>query len=216
MSDTARHYNATDRCLHIIDQVIQTLSGQPKTTGRDNPARGVPEGNLTAAERAHHARLMRINHTGEICAQGLYQGQALTARSTATQAAMQQAAAEENDHLAWCDQRIRQLGGRHSYLNPLWFAGSFALGASAGALGDRWSLGFVAETERQVEGHLGRHLDQITPADQPTRCILAQMQADETAHGAEARAQGGADLPLPIQLAMQAASRLMTHTVYYC
>lgn len=216
MPDTARHDSLTDHCLNIIDQAIQTLFGQPETTGRDNPAQGIPEGNLTTAEREHHARLMRINHTGEICAQGLYQGQALTARSATTQTTMQQAAAEENDHLAWCDQRIRQLGGRHSYLNPLWFTGSFALGASAGILGDRWSLGFVAETERQVEGHLGKHLDQINPVDQPTLCILTQMQADEAAHGAKARAQGGASLPRPIQMAMQVASRLMTHTVYYC
>ncbi|MEL6710379.1 MAG: 2-polyprenyl-3-methyl-6-methoxy-1,4-benzoquinone monooxygenase [Pseudomonadota bacterium] len=216
MPDTARHYNATDHCLNILDQAIQTVFGKPKTTQRDNPARGIPEGNLTATEREHHARLMRINHTGEVCAQGLYQGQTLTARSAATRAALQQAAAEENDHLDWCDQRIRQLGGRHSYLNPLWFAGSFALGVGAGMLGDRWSLGFVAETERQVEGHLGRHLDQITPEDQPTRRILTQMQTDETAHGAEARAQGGTELPRPLQLAMQTTSRLMTSTVYYC
>ncbi len=216
MSDTTRHYNATDRCLSVIDQVLQTVFGQPQTTGRKNPAQGIPEGHLTTAEREHHARLMRINHAGEICAQGLYQGQALTARSSTTQSAMQQAAAEESDHLAWCDQRIRQLGGRHSYLNPLWFIGSFALGAGAGALGDRWSLGFVAETERQVEGHLGRHLAQITPKDQPTHHILTQMQADEATHGMAAHTQGGAELPLPVQLAMQAASRLMTHTVYYC
>ena len=216
MFTTSRQYHPVDRCITLFDQALRTLFGQPPTTGRVNPAAGVSEGQLTQAQRQHHARLMRINHTGEVCAQGLYQGQALTARQASTQSAMQQAAAEENDHLAWCTQRIQQLGGRQSYLNPLWFSGSFILGACAGACGDRWSLGFVAETERQVEGHLGKHLAQIAVADRPTRRILEQMQTDEMTHGRQAREQGGVDLPLPIRLAMQATSRLMTHTVYYC
>ena len=213
---TARQLNTTDQLIGIADQALRTLFGQPQTTERAYPAKDLPEPDLTPKQRDLHARLMRINHTGEVCAQGLYQGQALTAQSSPIRATLQQAAAEENDHLAWCEQRIHTLGGRLSYLNPLWFAGSFAIGACAGALGDRWSLGFVAETERQVEGHLDKHLIQIVPEDQPTRCVIEQMQADEIAHGAQAREQGGVDLPLPIQLMMQVSSRVMTTAVYYC
>lgn len=211
-----RQPSATDQLINIADQALRTVFGKPQTTGRTYPAQAVPEADLTPKQRDLHARLMRINHTGEVCAQGLYQGQALTAHDPQIRATLQQAAAEENDHLAWCEQRIQQLGGRLSVLNPLWFAGSFALGACAGAFGDRWSLGFVAETERQVEGHLGKHLVQIAPEDQPTRCIIEQMQTDEMAHGAQAREQGGVDLPVPIQLIMQASSRVMTTVVYYC
>jgi ubiquinone biosynthesis monooxygenase Coq7 len=213
---SARNTSPTDQLIEIADQALRTLFGKPQTTGRPYPAQSIPEANLSAAQRDLHGRLMRINHTGEICAQGLYQGQALTARTSSVQASMQQAAAEENDHLAWCEQRIQQLGGRLSLLNPIWFTGSFLLGACAGALGDRWSLGFVAETERQVEGHLDKHLLQIAPEDQPTRSVLQQMQADETAHGEQARQQGGVELPLPIRLLMKASSRVMTTAVYYC
>lgn len=211
-----RQLNTTDQLIGIADQALRTLFGKPQTTGRAYPAKAIPEGNLTPKQRDLHARLMRINHTGEVCAQGLYQGQAFTAHTASIRATLQQAAAEENDHLAWCEQRIQALGGRLSYLNPLWFAGSFAIGACAGALGDPWSLGFVAETERQVEGHLGKHLIQIDSEDQPTHQVIEQMQTDEMAHGAQAREQGGVELPLPIRLMMQASSSVMTTAVYYC
>jgi len=158
---------------------------------------------------------MRINHTGEVCAQALYQGQALTARDPQTRAAMERSAAEENDHLDWCEHRVEELGGRLSLLNPLWYAGSFAIGAVAGAIGDKWSLGFVAETEKQVENHLQEHLDQVAPEDQRTRAILEQMKTDEIEHGEKAVAYGGASLPAPIRLAMKASSKLMTRSVYY-
>jgi len=157
---------------------------------------------------------MRINHTGEVCAQALYQGQALTARDPQTRAAMERSAAEENDHLDWCEQRVEELGGRLSLLNPVWYAGSFAIGAVAGAIGDKWSLGFVAETEKQVEDHLQEHLQQVDAQDQRTRVILEQMKADEIEHGEKAMAHGGVELPGPVRLAMKAMSKLMTRSVY--
>ncbi len=157
---------------------------------------------------------MRINHTGEVCAQALYQGQALTAHQESTRRSMARAAAEENDHLDWCESRVEELGGRLSLLNPFWYAGSFMLGAAAGIAGDRWSLGFVAETEKQVEGHLDEHLAQIAPEDEKTRSILEQMKEDEIRHGETAKNQGGADLPSPIKQLMRLTSKLMTMSVY--
>lgn len=210
-----RHYNTADTLLLGIDQTLRTLFGQPKVTGRPNPAGGLNETELDQHQRDHTARLMRINHTGEVCAQGLYQGQALTARDPATRDSMEQSADEENDHLAWCEQRVEELGGRLSLLNPLWYAGSFAIGATAGVIGDKWSLGFVAETEKQVENHLQSHLDEISPADERSRAILEQMKTDEIEHGQKALAHGGAELPGPIKAAMQLTSRLMTKSVYY-
>jgi len=159
--------------------------------------------------------LMRVNHTGEICAQALYQGQALTARNIEARAALEQAAAEETDHLAWTAQRINELGGRASFLNPLWYAGSFAMGVASGLAGDRWSLGFLAETETQVERHLEGHLERLPIADESSRAVLEQMREDENRHGAAGRSMGAAELPLPVRLAMQAASRVMTRTAYW-
>ncbi len=152
------------------------------------------EPELTVTERVLAAALMRVNHTGEICAQALYQGQALTARNEAARAALEQAAAEETDHLAWTAQRITELGGRTSFLNPLWYAGSFALGAAAGMLGDKWNLGFLAETERQVEGHLEGHLDRLPAQDEKSRAIVAGMKDDEARHARTAIEHGAAEL----------------------
>jgi ubiquinone biosynthesis monooxygenase Coq7 len=173
------------------------------------------EPDLTDEQRRHVARLMRINHTGEVCAQALYQGQALTAKLPDTRKRMERSAKEENDHLAWCESRLEDLGDRKSLLNPLWYAGSFAMGAAAGLAGDKWSLGFVVETERQVEDHLEDHLAQIPLEDEKSRTILEQMKADEVHHAQLARAAGGAELPEPIRMAMRMTSRLMTRTVYW-
>jgi len=159
--------------------------------------------------------MMRINHTGEVCAQALYQGQSLTARLERVRDGMEQAAQEENDHLAWCEQRIHELGSHTSYLSPVFYAGSFALGALAGAVGDKWSLGFVAETERQVVKHLDGHLQTLSPQDQKSRTILEQMRLDELHHGTKAQEAGGAELPTPVKRLMQAMSKVMTGTTYW-
>ncbi|MCB1787467.1 MAG: 2-polyprenyl-3-methyl-6-methoxy-1,4-benzoquinone monooxygenase [Gammaproteobacteria bacterium] len=210
----SREYTATDSLLINVDQALRTLMGRPLVTERRNPSDGVAETELTDAQRDHIARLMRINHTGEVCAQALYQGQALTARDPAVRDSMQRSAAEENDHLDWCERRVDELGGRLSLLNPLWYAGSFAIGALAGIAGDKWSLGFVAETEKQVEGHLDGHLNEIPEGDQRTRAVLEQMKADEIEHGQKARRFGGIDLPTPVRRLMQATAKIMTTAVY--
>ena len=209
-----RAYSPADRLLMNLDQAVRTLFGRPQVTERANPADSLPEVEMSEAQRDHAARLMRINHTGEVCAQGLYQGQALTARDPAVRRSMQRSAAEENDHLDWCERRVEELGGRLSLLNPLWYAGSFAIGAAAGIAGDRWSLGFVAETEKQVEGHLDEHLEQLPSDDRRTRAILEQMKADEIAHGQKAMAHGGVQLPAPIRDLMKVTAKIMTTSVY--
>lgn len=209
-----REYTAADRALMNLDQAVRTLFGRPQTTGRANPGDAVPEADLDAHQRDHIGRLMRINHSGEVCAQGLYQGQAITAHDLAVRERMQDSAAEENDHLQWCEQRVDELGGRLSLLNPLWYAGSFAIGAAAGVVGDKWSLGFVAETERQVEGHLDEHLDDIPEQDRRTRTVLEQMKADEIAHGEKAMDWGGAELPAPLRGLMKLTAKIMTVSVY--
>jgi ubiquinone biosynthesis monooxygenase Coq7 len=160
-------------------------------------------------------RLMRINHTGEVCAQALYQGQALTAKLPEVRQSMERAAQEENDHLAWCDSRLKAPDNRKSLLNPFWYAGSFMIGAAAGLAGDKWSLGFVAETEHQVEDHLENHLKRLPPQDQKSRAVLEQMKEDEIHHATVALEAGGAELPGPIKLAMKLTSKLMTKSVYY-
>src|SRR5262245_49439937 len=181
---------------------------------RRSPAESTAEAELTAAEREHAAALMRVNHVGEVCAQALYQGQALTARDPGARAALQKAAREEEDHLAWCAERIRELGGRPSLLNPLWYAGAFAIGAAAGALGDRWNLAFLAETERQVEEHLTGHLEALPQDDQRTRAVVEGMRADEARHRASALELGAAELPEPVMRAMRLASKVMTTVAY--
>jgi ubiquinone biosynthesis monooxygenase Coq7 len=210
-----REYSPIDRVLMNLDQAVRTVFGRPQTTERPNPAAGIADSALSDRERGHVARLMRINHTGEVCAQALYHGQALTARMPDVQRAMERSAREENDHLDWCDTRIEELGDRKSFLNPLWYAGSFTLGALAGLAGDKWSLGFVVETERQVESHLDEHLAEIPPADHKTRAVLEEMKADEIHHADLARAAGAASLPGPIKLAMNLTSKIMTRSVYW-
>jgi len=202
-----------DRIIGEIDKAIKVLT-VPAQSARAPAGSPDPE-TLPDADRRTSARLMRVNHAGEVAAQALYQGQALTARNQTVKAALQQSAAEETDHLAWCEQRLRELQGRTSLLNPLWYVGSFAIGALAGALGDRASLGFVTETEAQVESHLRGHLDRLSPRDSRSRAILEQMQHDEIRHGENAAALGGMALPLPASLAMRAVSKLMTNGSYW-
>jgi ubiquinone biosynthesis monooxygenase Coq7 len=209
-----RHYSPLDQLIMNFDQAVRTVAGRPLVTDRPNPGARSGETELSEAEREEAVRLMRVNHAGEVAAQALYQGQALTARLEQVRERMEQAAREENDHLEWCEQRVRELGGRTSLLNPLWYLGSFAIGATAGAIGDKWSLGFVAETENQVIRHLDDHLKRISPRDDKSRAILQQMKEDEAHHGATARAAGGADLPAPVRGLMQLVSKVMTATAY--
>lgn len=203
-----------DRLITEFDTGLRTLLAKPHSQ-RAHPDAGVAEAALTAPEKKHVSALMRINHTGEVCAQALYSGQALTARDVATSRAMQQAAREETEHLAWCKTRIHQLGGRTSMLNPLFYAGSFTLGSIAGALGDKWSLGFLEETEKQVGAHLASHLDQLPESDHKSRKIIEQMQIDEAKHAHDAKQHGAAELPAPIKFCMKQASKLMTTSTYY-
>jgi 3-demethoxyubiquinol 3-hydroxylase len=170
---------------------------------------------IADADRASSAALMRVNHAGEIAAQALYHGQALVARSPATRDLLLNAAREETDHLAWCETRLHELDSRPSLLNPLWYAGSFAIGAMTALLGDRTSLGFVVETERQVEGHLDEHLTRLPPDDLRSRAILETMRSDEIAHGVTAKAAGGTELPAPVRVLMRATARVMTSTAYW-
>jgi ubiquinone biosynthesis monooxygenase Coq7 len=210
-----RDYSPIDRVLVGMDQTLRTLFGRPAVTERVNPGRTQPEVELTEQERRHIGRLMRVNHTGEVCAQALYQGQALTARDDAVRERLERSAQEENDHLAWCEERIEELGGRKSLLNPLWYAGSFAMGTAAGIAGDKWSLGFVVETERQVEDHLDEHIAQVPADDHRTRAVLEQMKVDEAHHALVAKGAGGAELPEPVKVAMRAVSKLMTRGAYW-
>jgi 3-demethoxyubiquinol 3-hydroxylase len=212
---TTRHYTATDTLLINMDQAVRTVFGRPPTTGRPNPADDAPPADLPPDQQRRAARLMRVNHTGEICAQALYQGQALTARLDAVRERMDQASIEETDHLIWCETRLKELGSRPSLLNPLFYAGAFALGALAGKAGDHWSLGFVAETERQVVDHLTTHLDRLPAADQRSRAIVEQMKEDEDRHATEAMTAGGVRLPLPIRALMKGMSNVMTRTTYW-
>jgi ubiquinone biosynthesis monooxygenase Coq7 len=208
-----RSFNLIDLALGEIDKAIKTLTA-PARSSRAVPA--AAEGAaLQGAARVESARLMRVNHAGEVAAQALYRGQALTARQPEVAAALRHAAAEETDHLAWCEQRLRELNGRTSILNPVWYAGSFAIGALVGALGRGTSLGFVAETERQVESHLRGHMDRMAVQDTRSRAILEQMTHDEVQHGAQAASLGARPLPFPVGVAMRLTSRLMTYGSYW-
>lgn len=203
-----------DHLIVEFDKALRTVfAGAP--TVRVRPGADIPEADLSEGDKRHAAALMRINHCGEICAQALYQGQALTSRNPATRAAMEHAAWQETEHLNWTEKRIEELGGRKSLLNPLWYAGSLAIGLAAGALGDDWNLGFLEETERQVEGHLESHLSALPPTDQRSRDIVSQMKVDEVQHAETASALGARELPLPVRLAMRAMSKVMTSTAYY-
>lgn len=209
-----RRYSPIDHFLGGIDQALRTVLGPPPHANRANPAAARPDAELSSAERAHVGALMRVNHSGEVCAQALYQGQAMTARLSDVREKMEQAAEEENDHLAWTAERIRDLGTHTSYLNPLWYAGSFAIGALAGLAGDKWSLGFVAETERQVVAHLEGHLARLPPQDEKSRAILEQMKDDEAHHATVAVESGAAELPPPIKELMRLTAKIMTTVAY--
>jgi ubiquinone biosynthesis monooxygenase Coq7 len=215
MPGMKRELTLVDQLVAGVDGALRTVFSPAALPGRPNPGAGL-DGELTdAADRRHVAGLMRVNHAGEVAAQGLYQGQAATAQLPAVRDAMEQAAAEEVDHLAWCEERLTELGSRPSLLGPLWYAGAFAIGAGAGLVGDRWSLGFVAETERQVVRHLEEHLGLLPGNDERSRAILEQMKEDELAHGSAALAAGGAELPPPIRALMTAVSKVMTRGAYW-
>lgn len=212
---TTRYYTPVDVLLINLDQALRTVFGRPTTTGRSNPATATLPTELSSEARQQAGRLMRVNHSGEVCAQALYQGQALTARLDAVRGQMEQASNEENDHLAWCAARLKELDTRPSLLNPLFYAGALTIGALAGKAGDRWSLGFVAETERQVVQHLNAHLERLPSEDQPSRAILEQMREDEARHATGALAAGGASLPLAVRALMRGMSKVMTQTTYW-
>lgn len=212
---SGRSYSRLDHFFWQLDQALRTASGPPPAESRPNPARAVNEGELTSAERDLAARFMRINHAGEVCAQALYQGQALTAQLPNVRGKMEQAAQEENDHLAWTAERLRELNSHTSVLNPFWYAGSFAIGALAGMAGDKWSLGFVAETEKQVVAHLDSHLARLSPDDHRSRAILEQMKIDEGRHATVAIEYGAATLHEPVRQLMRLTSKVMTRSVYW-
>jgi len=203
-----------DRLITEFDKGLRTLLAE-QHSGRPHPDKGQQETPMAEDEKRHAAALMRINHCGEVCAQALYNGQSLTSRNPEVVAALRQASQEETEHLAWCEKRINELGGRKSLLNPLWYTGSFAMGALAGALGDKWNLGFLAETENQVARHLQKHLEILPADDTKSRAILEQMHIDETQHAQTALDNGAAELPKPVKAGMQVLSTIMTKSAYY-
>ena len=207
-------YRGLDRLITEFDRLLQTVAGVTRGSRRPCPSAAIAEADLSSAERAHAAALMRVNHVGEVCAQALYQGQAFTARDPVTREALKQAAGEEEDHLAWCAGRIEELGGRPSVLNQLWYGGALAMGLAAGAMGDRWNLAFLAETERQVEEHLAGHLRQLSPADARTRAVVEQMRVEEGDHRSTAAALGAAEMPGPLKSVMRLAAKVMTTVAY--
>ena len=203
-----------DSLIIEFDSALRSIAGGANA-GRPTPGSATsPNQALDAVERKHAAGLMRVNHVGEVCAQALYQSQKLLARNPQIKEMLNHSAQEEMDHLAWCETRLQELGSHTSYLNPLWYAGSFAIGLAAGLAGDKWSLGFVVETEKQVENHLQSHLEKLPPEDHRSRAIVDQMRVDEIEHGQAALHAGGVTLPQPIQQLMQAMSKVMTTTAY--
>ncbi len=205
----------------LIDKLIQTFDTGLRTVFsearpyRARPDEGIEAESVTDDEKSKVIALMRINHVGEVCAQALYSGQAFTSRSPQVVEELKDAAKEETDHLAWCESRIHELGGRKSLLNPLWYIGSFSIGAVAGAIGDKWNLGFLEETEQQVSAHLAGHLAELPEADKKTRAIIEQMHADELSHAQQAHHLGAAALPAPVKTMMKLSSTVMTKTAYY-
>ena len=210
---TTRTINPLDHLIVGFDKALRVVGGVAKAA-RPNPGVAAPDCELNAQEQRHSAGLMRVNHAGEVAAQALYHGQALTARDPQVREHLLKAAAEEQDHLRWCEERLGELGEGPSKLKPLWYAGSFAIGAAAGLAGDKWSLGFVAETEKQVSEHLGEHLDKLPSQDEKSRSIISTMQADETRHGREATEAGGRQLPTPIRELMKQAAKVMKRAAY--
>jgi ubiquinone biosynthesis monooxygenase Coq7 len=209
-----RRLSLVDKLITEVDSVMRTVTNRGNSAGRPSPSEGHTDAELSEQERQHVAGLMRVNHTGEVCAQALYQGQALTAKLPSVRDEMQEAAAEEVDHLVWCEQRLRELGSHTSYLNPAWYGMSFAMGAIAGAIGDKVSLGFVAATEERVCNHLRDHLKQLPDEDRKSQLILQQMLEDEQRHGENALQAGGTDFPRPVKDAMTTVSQVMTRTSY--
>jgi ubiquinone biosynthesis monooxygenase Coq7 len=202
-----------DQAITQLDRALRTVFA-PARSVRPTPGGDLVEADLDEAQKRHAAALMRVNHCGEICAQALYQGQALTSRDASIRAALEHASVEETEHLAWAGQRIEELGGRQSLLNPLWYGGALAIGVLAGGFGDRWNLGFLAETERQVEAHLHGHLAILPPDDQKSRAIVSQMEQDEIGHAETAISLGAHELPAPVKLAMKLAAKVMTTVAY--
>jgi len=216
MTALVRKTTPTDALIGRFDRWLRGLCPQATNpTARPNPATGVPGTALEAPRRRQAAALMRVNHAGEVCAQALYLGQAATARKPELRAHMLAAAAEEADHLSWCAERLRELDDRTSYLDPLWYVGSYLIGSAAGLSGDRWSLGFVAETERQVEQHLEGHRHRLPVADRRSRAIVEQMQRDEARHGRSALEAGGSELPGPVRFGMRLTAKVMTGTAHW-
>lgn len=203
-----------DRFIVEFDKALRTVFAAALTT-RGVPGRDIPEAPLAAAERAHAGALMRINHVGEICAQALYQGQALSSRDPVIRRSLEKAADEETEHLAWTERRICELGARKSLLNPLWYFGALSMGVLAGKFGDAWNLGFLAETERQVEAHLDHHLDELPRNDLKSRAVVQQMRLDEISHAETAVALGAREVPQPVKAAMRLVSGIMTRAAYY-
>ena len=203
-----------DALILEFDRAVRTLFA-PAHSVRPLPGADAPEADLSESEKKHVVALMRVNHVGEVCAQALYQGQSLTCRDPSLREALRHASDEEVEHLAWTSSRIRELGGRTSLLNPLWYGGALVLGAAAGKVGDRWNLGFLAETERQVEAHLAGHLERLPVQDAKSRAIVGQMKVDERAHADMAVRHGAAELPLPVKQAMRVAAKVMTRTAYW-
>lgn len=208
-----RQYSLWDQVILGLDKALQSVNTMPLAT-RPNPATHLSEGALSASERRHAAGLMRVNHVGEVCAQALYQGQALTARSSIIQKKLQEAAQEEADHLKWCEQRLEELNAHPSYLNSFWYSGALLMGLIAGLLGDKISLGFLAETEHQVERHLNKHLQRLPLNDKKSRAIVEQMRLEEIEHATTAEQSGAVPLPLLIQLSMQGLAKFMTLVAY--
>lgn len=211
---TTRRFTFLDRVIMDLDRGLRAMAGNTPAEGRDSPAGDLPDTPLSEAQRRHAAGLMRVDHAGEVAAQALYHGQAVTARTGKLRGAMEQAAREEGDHLRWCRERLEELGDEPSKLDPLWYAGSFLIGAAAGLAGDRWSLGFVVETERQVMRHLEGHLASLPERDARSRAILAQMREDEGVHATTALESGAAELPEPVKRLMTLTARIMTGTAY--
>jgi ubiquinone biosynthesis monooxygenase Coq7 len=210
-----RSLTPLDRLLTGVNNARRTVAAPAGRPARGNPARDIAEANLTDKEKAHAAGLMRVNHSGEIAAQALYQGHAAVARDRSIEAQMQKAADEEFDHLAWCEERLAELGESPSRFSPFWYAGAFAIGAASGILGDRWSLGFIAETERQVCDHLESHFDLLPADDRRSRAILEKMHREEAEHGENAIDAGAAELPEPVKGLMRLTAMVMTRTAYW-
>ena len=210
-----RRLTATDRLLAGVGNALRTVFTPAGQAARRSPAEGIAEAELADSERRHAAGLMRVNHAGEVAAQALYQGHAVVARDAALEADLQRAAGEEHDHLAWCEQRLDELGATPSRLSPLWYGGAFVIGAASGVLGDRWSLGFIAETEAQVCKHLESHFEDLPEKDLRSHAIVRRMHAEEAEHGSFAVEHGAAELPQPVKELMRITARVMTRTAYW-